>query len=187
MAECAKPVIYLYPAQDTNVSVKVGANVTLSEPTYPDNGWNVLAHPNGQLEYQGQSYPNLFWEGTGFGIYPNKSKFGVVVPQSELISTLSTQLKQLGLNDQESADFMEFWTNKLPKTPYVRLTWLDTADMNQLAPLKVFPAPKTAIRIFLEFEGLQQPVDLISQKLSAPIRDGFTLVEWGGLLIKQPL
>lgn len=184
LAECAKPVIYLYPAQDTTVSVKVGANVTLSEPTYPDNGWNVLAHPDGQLEYQGQSYPNLFWEGTGFGDYPDKSKFGVVVPQSELISTLNSQLKQLGLNDQESLDFMEFWTDKLPKTPYVRLTWLDTADMNQLAPLKVFPSPNTAIRIFLEFEGLQQPINLIPQKLSAPVRNGFTLVEWGGLLLK---
>ena len=183
-AECGKPVIYLYPQKDTQVSVKVGANITVSEPLYPETGWTVLAHPNGQLDYQNNSYPNLFWEGTGQGIYADHSGEGLVVPQSKLVSTLNSQLKQLGLNAQESADFMEFWQSKLPDTPYVRLTWLDTKDMNQLAPLKVFPAPQTAIRIFLEFEGLDKPVALKPQKLSSIPRLGFTLVEWGGLLRK---
>ncbi|MFZ2152698.1 MAG: hypothetical protein WAV41_01410 [Microgenomates group bacterium] len=183
-AECGKPVVYLYPTIDTQVLVKVGAIITKSEPLYPQNGWSVLAHPNGQLEYGGQSYPNLFWEGTGLGIYPDKSKYGFVVTQAKLITTLHSQLKQLGLNATESADFMEFWTDKLPATPYVRLTWLNTADMNQLAPLQVSPLPQTSIRLFLDFEGLDKPISLIPQKLSAPKRDGFTLVEWGGLLRK---
>lgn len=183
-AECGKPVVYLYPTSDTQVSVQVGANVTKSEPQYPENGWNVLAHPNGQLDYQGNVYPNLFWEGIGYGLYPSLGNRGFIVPQSKLISTLNSHLKQQGLNAQESADFMEFWTSKLPKTPFVRLTWLTTQEMNILAPLKVIPAPQTAIRIFLDFEGLDKPISLIPQKLSAPARNGFTLVEWGGLLRK---
>lgn len=183
-AECGKPVIYLYPPKDQVVSVKVGASITKSEPIYPQNGWTVLAHPNGQLDYQGQSYPNLFWEGTGFGIYPNKQNYGFIVPQSKLIDTLKSQLTQLGLNTQESKDFMDFWTDKLPHTPHVRLTWLDTTDMNQLAPLQIFPVPKTTIRLFLDFAGLDRPIKLIPQKLTAPARNGFTLVEWGGLLRK---
>jgi hypothetical protein len=183
-AECGKPVIYLYPTTDTQVSVKVGADINVSQPTYPLAGWTVLAHPNGQLDYQGHSYPNLFWEGTGHGIYPDKSKSGFVVSQDKLLSTLISQLSTLGLNSQESADFVEFWGPRLPDTPYVRLTWLDTADMNLLAPLQVSPPPKTTIRLFLEFAGLDQPIKLIPQRLSAPIRHGFTLVEWGGLLIR---
>lgn len=183
-AECGKPVIYLYPTKDTLTTVKVGANITKSEPLYSQKGWTVLAHPNGQLDYQGQVYPNLFWEGTGLGIYPNLTNYGFVVSQKELISTLKSQLKQQGLNTQETADFMDFWTEKLPTTPYVRLTWLDTADMNQLAPLSVSPKPDTTIRIFLDFAGLSNPIKLIPQKLSAPPRLGFTLVEWGGLLVK---
>ena len=87
-----------------------------------------------------------------------------------------------GLNAQESADFLAFWQPKLPSSPYVRLTWLNTADMNQLAPLQVNPIPKTFIRTFLEFEGLTKPITLIPQKLSSLPRLGFTLVEWGGLL-----
>ena len=181
-AECGKPVVYLYPTTDTQVSIKVGAAVTKSEPLYPQSGWTVLAHPNGQINYQNNSYPNLFWEGTGIGAYNNHQGEGFVVSQSDLISTLESQLLAQGLNAQESADFLAFWQPKLPSSPYVRLTWLNTADMNQLAPLQVNPIPKTVIRTFLEFEGLSKPITLIPQKLSSLPRTGFTLVEWGGLL-----
>lgn len=185
-AECGKPVVYLYPTEDTIVNLRVGASVTQSEPLYiPGIGWTgILAHPNGQLDYQGKTYSSLYWEGRGVGSYPSISNYGVVVSQKKLISTLKSQLTQLGLNSQESADFMEFWAPKLPTSPYVRLTWLNTKDMDTLAPLAVFPAPDTRIRIFLDFAGLEKPIKLIPQKLSAPPRLGFTLVEWGGLLVK---
>lgn len=182
-AECAKPVIYLYPTKNTQVSVKVGADITKSEPLYPQNGWTVLARPNGELFYQNQSYPYLFWEGLGQGIYPDYRNRGTLVTQHNFIPTLKSQLSKLGLNPTESADFLDFWQEKLPKTPYVRLTWLNTSDMNTLAPLSVNPRPDTIIRLFLEFEGLEKPVNLTPQKLSAPVRRGFTLVEWGGLLL----
>lgn len=183
-AECGKPVIYLYPQKETQVKVQVGAKITQSEPTYLDKGWLVTAKPNGELTYQNKIYPYLFWEGLGNGIYPDYRNQGTLVTQKDLIPTVYKQLSQLGLNQKESADFMEFWQSRLPKTPYVRLTWLNTQDMNLLAPLSINPKPDTSIRIFLEFEGLEKPVILKSQKLSAPKRTGFTLVEWGGLLIK---
>lgn len=184
-AECGKPVIYLYPENETVVDVQVGAEIRKSEPIYPGNGWTVLAKPDGELIYQGQRYPYLFWEGLGEGVYPNYQDQGTVVKQENLVETVKGQLKQLGLNEKETADFMEFWQERLPKTPYVRLTWLTTEDMDKLAPLAVRPRPESYIRVFLEFEGLEKPKRLIPQKLTAPERKGFTLVEWGGLLIKQ--
>jgi hypothetical protein len=183
-AECGKPVIYLYPQTETQVKVQVGAKITKSEPIYPQEGWIVNAKPNGDLTYQNQNYPYLFWEGLGNGVYPDYKNRGVVVSQKDLISTLIKQLSQLGLNQKESADFMEFWQSKLPNTPYVRLTWLNTKDMDTLAPLTVNPRPDTKIRIFLEFEGLDKSINLIPQVLTAPKRNGFTLIEWGGLLLK---
>jgi len=182
-AECGKPVIYLYPPKETQVTVKIGADVTQSEPHYPSNGWTVLAQPNGQLHYQNQTYPNLFWEGTGHGLYPSLGNYGFVVTKDNLVSTIKNHLSLQGLNQNEIQDFMEFWEPKLPTTPYTRLTWLTTADMNRLAPLKVTPVPNTVIRAFLDFKGLNQPIQLIPQKFITPIRDGFTLVEWGGLLL----
>lgn len=183
LAECAKPVIYLYPQTKQDVSVSVGADITKSDPLYPSNGWLVTASPDGILSYQGKEYDSLFWEGIGHGQYPNYKDQGVVVPQGEVVSTIQSQLETLGLNQKETHDFLTFWTDKLPQTPYVRLTWLTTEDMNSLAPLTVHPRPDTAIRVFLESEGLYQPKQLTPQKLTAIQRHGFTLVEWGGLLI----
>ncbi len=179
---CGKPVIYLYPKVTTNVNVEVDARVVKSDPFY-GNGWfNVLAQPSGQLNYQGHSYGSLFWEGYGNGIYPDVSKTGVVVSQSELLPTLRMQMTQLGLNAKEQTDFMAFWQAKLPTSPYVKLTWLTTRQMNELAPLHITPAPDTVIRVFLDSEGLNQPVSLNPQHFTAPARNGFTFVEWGGLL-----
>lgn len=182
-AECGKPVIYLYPKTTTNVSVAVGANVTKSDPEYV-HGWNVVAHPDGSIvNADSKLYSSLFWEGTGNGTYP-LIESGFVVAQEKLEATLWSHLSKLGLDDREAKDFMEFWLPRMPSTPYVRLTWLGTRQMNELAPLTITPKPDTTVRIFLDFEGLEKQITLHPQALSAPVRNGFTVVEWGGLLQK---
>lgn len=181
LAECGKPVVYLYPTEVTDVKVKVGAKVKISDPAYED-GWDVTAYPSGKLLVSGKEYDSLFWEGKGDGLYPYTKDYGFVVKRDNLEKTLWTHLAKLGLNEKESSDFMEFWLPKMPNTPYVRLTWLGTSEMNSLAPLTVEPKPDTVIRIFLDFEGLDSAKILFAQKLSSLERRGFTLVEWGGLL-----
>jgi len=182
-AGCGKPVVYLYPTSPTLVDVKVGANVVVSEPTYnATSGWqNVLAQPSGQLLYQGKSYDSLFWEGYGYGAYPDIT-VGTVVKSSNAVHTIKQQLKAQGFTAKETADFLEYWQPKLPDSPYVRLTWLTTAQMNQLAPLTISPRPQTVIRTFLDFEGLERPISLTPQTFRTPVRAGFTATEWGGLL-----
>ncbi len=185
-AECGKPVIYLYPEKPTEITVQVGADVTVSEPAYLAGWKNVLAQPSGQLTYQGQTYPNLFWEGTGYGPYPQDTRSrGVIVPSSQAVASITSQLQAQGLNQQEIADFLDFWQPKLPTKNYVRLTWLTKSELDNLAPLYVNPVPKNSIRVFLEFEQLSAPYALSSQSFTKPTRSGYTLVEWGGLLIKS--
>jgi hypothetical protein len=181
LAECGKPVIYLYPETTTQISVKVGAEITKSEPPY-QNGWEVTAEPSGKLNVAGKVYSSLYWEGQGQE-YPQINE-GVVVKRSEVSNTIRAQLSELGLNDKEIADFLTFWMPKMPNKAYVRLSWLGTAQMNKLAPLSISPAPATLIRVFLDFAGLDQPISLPAQKLSSISRTGFTVVEWGGLLRK---
>jgi hypothetical protein len=178
---CAKPVVYLYPQKATTVSVSVGANVTISDPFYPNGGWkNVLAQPNGSLTYQGKQFGSLFWEGQGNGAYPDITS-GTVVARSNAIATMTDQLKQQGLQGREISDFISFWEPNLPNTPYIRLSWLSARQLNELAPLAVTPKPDTTIRVFLDFEGLQKPVSMPAQTFKTPKRNGFTVVEWGGL------
>ncbi|MFR5640342.1 MAG: hypothetical protein ACLUDF_04555, partial [Butyricicoccus sp.] len=61
----AKPVIYLYPEQETTVSVSLDYTGTLTA-TYPayEDGWRVTAEPDGTLyDENGNEYSYLFWEG----------------------------------------------------------------------------------------------------------------------------
>lgn len=181
--ECGKPVVYLYPTKTMPVSVKVGAQVRLSEPTYGD-GWQTIAHPNGQLEVAGKTYPNLFWEGKGNGIYP-AINVGQVVARAAAESTIKANLTEMGLTAKETGDFLGFWAPKLPTTPYVRLTWLTNRELDRLAPLTIIPKPDSVIRVFLDFAGLDAPVQLPAQRLPHFERNGFTAVEWGGLLVGE--
>jgi hypothetical protein len=181
-AECGKPVIYLYPTQTESISVRVGATIYNSVPNYGINGWtDVIAQPNGQLTYDNNTYPSLYWEGTGNGIYPEITS-GTIVKTSDAISTIKQQLDEQGLNSQEISDFINYWGPKLPNAPYIRLTWFNTQQMNQLAPLFITPKPQTLIRVFLDYQGLNAPYNLNKQSFITPERKGFTVVEWGGLL-----
>lgn len=181
--ECGKPVVYLYPQEPTEVSVTVDAAVRISDPLY-GNGWQVHATPDGTLATQdGRTYDSLFWEGQGKGAYP-RIRSGFVVPRAAVQQTIETHLQQLGLNAKERADFTAFWFPRMPDAPYVRLSWLTTHEMDELAPLHISPQYDSVIRIFLDFEGLQYPIDLPQQTLTTRPRTGFTVVEWGGLLRK---
>jgi hypothetical protein len=180
---CGKPVVYLYPTRSTDVSVTVGAEVTESIPAYSKaSGWqHVTAKPNGQLTYRGKSYDSLFWEGLGHGAYPAITE-GTIVARNQVVSTITNQLKAQGFNEKETRDFLNFWQPRLPDAPYTRLTWFDTTQMNALAPLRVTPQPQTVLRSFLDFQGLQTPINITPQSFKTPERNGFTLVEWGGQL-----
>lgn len=178
---CAKPVVYLYPTTAQQVAVRVGADVKVSEPLYnPSTGWSVWAQPNGQLTLGGKTYGSLFWEGPGTGVYPAITA-GTVVPRSQAVATIQKHLAQQGLNTTEIHDFMAYWVDKIPSKPYVRLTWFNTAQLNALAPLHISPKPNTLIRVFLDMDGLDAPIQLPAQRLQALPRTGFTVVEWGGL------
>ena len=111
---------------------------------------------------------------------------GRVVPTNQVSLAIKSDLIKQGLNVQEIKDFLEFWLPRMPKTPYVRLSWLNTEQMNQLAPLHITPRPDTMIRVFLDFTGQSTATTtLLPQTLTALPRDGFTVIEWGGLLLGQ--
>jgi len=180
--ECGKPVVYLYPEKKIDFKVTVGADVTKSEPLY-EKFWQGVAYPDGKLEVDGKDYPNLFWEGKGIGQYP-KVDFGKVVKSDDVKLTIVSDLKAMSLNDQEISDFLGFWLEKMPKTPYTRISWLTNFELNKLAPLSVKPKPDSVIRVFMDFAPLNTKAEIKNQSLPKFQRKGFTVVEWGGLLKK---
>jgi hypothetical protein len=184
MGECGKPVIYLYPEKETNVSVRLPSkiNVTVSDPTYPRGGWNVLAKPDGSLLYKdGETYGSLFWEGTGVDY--STPKTGFIVKDGEVSNFLTKTLPKYGLNPTEAKEFMDFWVPLFKGAPYYRISFL-TDDWSKAAPLNVSPAPRTQIRIFMDWSPLAGLIEIPEPTITTPSRNGFTLVEWGGLLRK---
>ncbi|MBX4187327.1 MAG: hypothetical protein KW802_03705 [Candidatus Doudnabacteria bacterium] len=183
LAECGKPVIYLYPQKTENVSVKLDptGGFSYTEPVY-NSGWNVVAKPNGELTNlaDGKTYPYLFWEGRSKDIYKTPDK-GFVVAQANVHSFLVEKLAKLGLNQKESADFIEYWEPYMQGSPYYFVTFMGNQVMDQIAPLKVSPKPDTVIRVLMDFSPLEKPIVTQSYEIRTPIRHGFTVVEWGGV------
>ncbi len=181
--ECGKPVIYLYPKSPISVNVQVSPSggFSKSEPVYPKGGWNVFAHPSGQLEYgDGTFYPYLFWEGKALNYeIPEK---GFVVPRDEVSTFLNRTLHLLGLNDKESGDFMEYWVPRMQENPYYFVTFVDQNVFDSIAPLTVTPKPDSVIRVFMDYRGLGAPVTVEPLTIRTPARRGFTIVEWGGAI-----
>ena len=179
--EMAKPVIYLYPETDTDVSVKVHPNkgLTITEPDYK-NGWFVKATPSGILyNYDDKTaYPYLFWEGHGLDY--DRPQEGFVVAQNEIKSFLISKLEQQGLIAKEYNEFIEYWEPLMKEKPYYFITFVPQAKFDRLAPLEINPQPDTIIRVFMDYQGLDTLVKVKPQTLTTPERNGFTGVEWGG-------
>ncbi len=187
LAECGKPVIYLYPEETTDVRVEVAPNggFTYTDPEYPRDGWVVRAEPNGRLySYVEQaSYPYLFWEGhaDGFGF----SDRGFVFSMETLERDMQDLLARAGLNKQETADFLEFWLPLMKEKPYVFVTFASQRAFERAAPLTISPRPDSVLRVFMYFEPLDEYKDVKPLSLRGFERRGFSVVEWGGVLEKK--
>lgn len=185
-AEMGKPVIYLYPEKVTKafVNVEPTDGISVSEPALGD-GWNVIATPSGKIYNIADRtfYPYLFWE--GFATVFRTPEEGFVVAIDEVEGFFDEKLSMLGLNKTEIADFKEFWLPRLSEDPYYFITFVPQAEFDKYAPLTVKPEPDSIIRVFFDYKGLDKKVEVVEQKLETPVRDGFTVVEWGGRLYRQ--
>jgi hypothetical protein len=182
-AEMGKPVIYLYPEKTQRVSVNVEPTngISISEPELGD-GWEVIASPDGKIYNleDRKAYPYLFWE--GFASNFETPEEGFVVAERNVESFFDKQLRTMGLNKKEVADFKEFWVPYLSGDDYYFITFIDQADFDKYAPLTVSPTPDTVIRVFFDYKALDKPIKVLEQNFETPKRNGFTVVEWGGRL-----
>lgn len=181
----AKPVIYLYPEEETQVSVSLDfdGELTSTYPAYGD-GWTVDAFPDGTLTdpATGRQYYCLFWEGVSHTEYDFST--GFCVAGENTADFLENALADLGLTEQEANEFIIYWLPKMEHNPY-NLISFQTEAYTDSAALTIHPAPDTLIRVFMAWQGLDQPVEVASQTLTAPERTGFTAVEWGGAEISS--
>ena len=176
-----KPIIYIYPEETTEISVKLEypEKLTCSYPTYID-GWNVIANPDGTLidtDTQRTLY-SLYWEGNGF--INQRDNEGFVVEGKDTIKFLEEKLEILGLNEKEAEEFIIYWLPKMQNNKYNYIRFATTEEINEYMPLNFSKEPDNLIRVYMQFKGLNRPIEVTPQKLQTPSRTGFVIVEWGG-------
>ena len=175
----AKPVIYLYPEEKTEVSVKLDfdGELTCTYPAY-DNGWTVTAGPDGILTgANGQIYNYLYWEGISDTGYDFSQ--GFCIPGGETAAFLEDALARLGLNRREANEFIVYWLPRMEQNPY-NLIAFQSDTYTDHARLTVTPEPNSVLRVFMAWKPLESPAEIPAQDLPAFQRSGFTVVEWGG-------
>lgn len=179
----AKPVIYLYPEEVIDVTVKLdyAGELTCTYPAY-SNGWSVTAHPDGTLvDEKSQTYSYLYWEGSSVDCADFSE--GFCVTGTDTAAFLEESLASLGLNRREANEFIVYWLPLMEDNPYNLISFQRDA-YTDIARLDVSPAPDTVIRVFMAWQPLNAPVEIPAQELTAPERTGFVLVEWGGGKVK---
>ena len=178
----AKPVIYLYPEEETAVTVTLDydGQLTTTYPAY-NNGWSVTAEPDGTLyDQQGREYSYLFWEGIPDTEYDFSQ--GFCVPGEETAEFLRCTLEKLGLTAREFNEFIVYWLPQMEGNAY-NLIAFQSDDYTDHARLTISPEPESILRVFMAWQPLQEPVEIIPQDLPSFERTGFTVVEWGGVRV----
>ena len=174
-----KPVLYLYPEKTTEIRVTLDFNGALTT-TYPKylTGWKVLAEPDGTLtDESGKTYNYLYWEGESTVKYDMTE--GFCVKGEDTAQFLEKALAGLGLTRREANEFIVYWLPLMEKNNYNVISF-QTKTYEENAKLYIDPKPDTVIRIFMTWYGSKKFVEVSPQTLSAPERDGFVVVEWGG-------
>ena len=158
-ARGAKPVIYLYPQEETEVSVELDydGELTCTYPAYED-GWRVTAAPDGTLtDAGGQTYNYLYWEGLRENDYDLSR--GFCVAGEDTAEFLDSALADLGLTRREANEFIVYWLPLMEENPYNLIAFQEDAH-TESAVLTVDPAPDTTIRVFMAWQGSEEAVEI---------------------------
>ena len=180
-----KPVIYLYPEEDTVCSVRVDIDgkLTCTYPYHGKDGWqNFVAKPDGTLVFpNGREYYCLYWEGIA-NFTPDFST-GFCVKGSESAEFLEKILADIGLTEREANEFIIYWLPRLEQNEY-NLISFNTEKYRASARLEITPTPDSILRVFMSAKAVDSFVEIVPECFDGFDREGFTVVEWGGCIVE---
>lgn len=184
LGSCLWTPLYLYGKPETLVNIKVNSYVYSSDPLYdPKTGYNVKILDNGKMEINGKIYDRINYDYLSQKVSPPLN--GIITSKEELSETLKYFAKNLGLNQKETGDLLDFG-NKNIKSPFIFISFYDQKTSEQILPLEFTPAPSTYINIVFYFKEYMQRPELKPQPpvFKTPLRSRFTAVEISEILEK---
>lgn len=180
----AKPVIYLYPEETTEVEVKLDIDGELLStwPAYED-GWTVTARPDGTLtDVEGNEYSYLFWDALSDTEWDFSQ--GFCVAGEETGEFLRQTLSAMGLTAKEYNEFIVYWLPLMQENSY-NLISFQGETYEESAKLNVTPQPDSVLRVFMAWKGVEEPAEIAAQTFEPFAREGFSVVEWGGCQVES--
>lgn len=167
-----KPIIYIYPQEETEVSVKVGYpdSLTCTYPKY-ENGWDVIASPDGNLKdvKTGRNLYALYWE--GIRTKEGNIEDGFVVKGENVARFLEEKLEILGLNEREAEEFIVYWLPQMEDNEWNIIRFETIEEQNENMSLKIEPKPDTLIRVMMDWKVIDGPIKIPEQQLTTPERN----------------
>ena len=151
--------------------------MTESIPEY-GSGWDVFVETTGRID---RKYEYLFYEASIHDL-PSFNT-GWCFYNEDLPVELRTILLEIGLNDKEADDFLEYWLEYLAEYEYYSVYPVFNRSLDQYVELHVTPEPDAQLRFWLFFEGSTDFRALPDQAVPAFQRGSTTVVEWGGTLL----
>lgn len=182
-----KPILYFYNDFQIKCSVRVILNgeLTCTYPEHGADGWNEFTVcPDGTLIFpDGKEYYALYWE----GVQNTKWDFseGFCVRGEDTAKFLEWALAEQGLTAREANEFIIYWLPRMQENPYNVISFQTTAYTDG-AVLDIAPAPDSLLRVFMAYYPSDVEVDIQPQEFCGFVREGFTVVEWGGDQAKKP-
>ena len=177
----AKPILYLYPEKETELTVTLGCPEKLScvYPAY-NGGWRVLAAPDGTLTdlATGRNLYALYWEGRNADF--EMTDEGFCVAGCDTAAFLEEKLALLGLNEREAEEMIVYWLPQMEDNAYNYIRFASAEEIENYMPLDFSAQPDSIIRVNMIWKALDAPIEVTGQKIKTPARYGFVAVEWGG-------
>lgn len=184
----AKPIIYLYPEDETEVSIHLADPelITVSYPDYGDDGWCVTAQPDGTLSdtKSRRSLYSLYYEATLDEKDTEGMSEGFVVVKGDLAEFLETSLSRIGLTEREVEEFIVYWLPQMEEHEFCYVRFALTDEEQSRHAIRISPEPNHLIRVRMIWKGLDEPIDGVANQDLPDVErddlDGFIAVEWGG-------
>jgi hypothetical protein len=197
-----KPVIYCYSEKTIHFDLKLNTvgKLSFAYPLLKENQtWSMNLENNELTEVKSkQKYPYLFWESQQENVYFNGAIFkqdqaeinASIVSKSQVVPFLDSTLTVLGFNSQEKTDFITYWGPRMQNANYYLIQFLQNNECEQIASYEINPKPDHLNRFYMLFMGNETndfPYFALPQKLKPLERNGFYMVDWGGIKLRNSI
>lgn len=179
---CEACPIYIYTDKTRPVHIETSAKIFNANIKPQPDGWRLLAREDGTLvSLDGQQFSSLRFDLKTK--VPTRPTNGWVVSQNKIEEKLVEYAKLVGLEGKELDDFISFWQENLPSSPYYFISHFTGADAAAFLPLLVDPQPDRLVNIVFYLKKLDGPYFAKSYHPNNSIkREGYTVVSWSALV-----